>query len=205
MAGPPFLVDLHVHTRNRSHDSALDPALLTLRAVEQGHAAVCITDHNACWTAAEAAELADRSGLPVLRGMEVGTNVGHVLAFGLDAFHRDMWDIEHLRRAADLAGGVLVLAHPLRPPGFPRSWDQLPELFDGLEVINADESATSAVHIEELAAKYGLAATGGSDAHTARAIGRALTAFAAPLASDADLVAAIRARTCWPVLGLGRP
>ena len=205
MAAARFLVDLHVHTRDKSQDSALDPAILALRALEEGHGAICITEHNACWTAAAAAALSARFGLPVFRGMEVGTNVGHVLAFGLDAFHRDMWDIEHLRRAADAEGGVLVLAHPLRPPGFPRSWDDLPALFDGLEVINADESSTSAVHLEELAAKYGLALTGGSDAHSARAVGRAVTEFEAPVRSDADLVAAIRARACLPLLGTGRP
>lgn len=191
-------VDLHVHTLAMSRDSGLHPQVLADRAVAEGLDAICITEHNAIWPAPEARVLSEQAGLPVIRAIEVGTDVGHVLAYGFDSFHREWWEIDRLRRAADGEGAVLVLAHPLRSPGFGRSWDELPSLFEGIEAVNADESSLSAKQVSELARKYGLAATGGSDAHAGAAVGRALTLFDTEIGSDRDLVEAIRAGSCRP-------
>ncbi len=198
MSRPGARIDLHVHTLAMSRDSGLHPDVLAARVVEEGLDAICITEHNAIWLPSEARVLAEQAGLPVLRAIEVGTDVGHVLAYGFEAFHHEWWEVERLRRAADDEGAVLVLAHPLRSPGFGRPWDDLPALFEGIEVVNADESELSARQVGELARKYGLAATGGSDAHAATAVGRAGTLFDGPIGSDQDLVAAIRSGSCSP-------
>mgnify|MGYP001094046577 CR=1 FL=1 len=63
------------------------------------------------------------------------------------------------------AGGVPVLAHPL----FARSDDMLPELVEqglrGLEVYHSKHDASTTKHYKQLAEKYGLLITGGSDSH----------------------------------------
>jgi predicted metal-dependent phosphoesterase TrpH len=63
------------------------------------------------------------------------------------------------------AGGVAVMAHP----GLNRSDETIPALvaagLDGLECFHSKHSASTARHYLELAAKYDLVVTGGSDCH----------------------------------------
>jgi hypothetical protein len=62
-------------------------------------------------------------------------------------------------------GGVPVLAHPV----FARADEMLPELIEmglrGIEVYHSSHDAQTTEHYEEVAKKYGLLITGGSDAH----------------------------------------
>lgn len=62
-------------------------------------------------------------------------------------------------------GGIPVLAHPL----FARADHLLPELVEdglrGIEVYHSKHDATTTEHYEQLAKKYGLLMTGGSDSH----------------------------------------
>ena len=63
------------------------------------------------------------------------------------------------------AGGVPVLAHPL----YARADDMLPELVEqglrGIEVYHSKHDASTTKHYKQLAEKYGLTITGGSDSH----------------------------------------
>ena len=63
------------------------------------------------------------------------------------------------------AGGVPVLAHP----GIMDKDEYIPELLEcglkGIEIYHTDHNAGTVKHYEELAAQYGLLATGGSDCH----------------------------------------
>ena len=63
------------------------------------------------------------------------------------------------------AGGVSVLAHPV----FARADDMLPELVEqglrGIEVYHSRHDASTTRHYKQLAKKYGLLITGGSDSH----------------------------------------
>ncbi len=62
-------------------------------------------------------------------------------------------------------GGVAVLAHP----GIMNKDEYIPELVEyglkGIEVYHSDHNAAAVKRYEELAARYGLLATGGSDCH----------------------------------------
>ncbi len=63
------------------------------------------------------------------------------------------------------AGGVAVMAHP----GLNRTDEVIPEMvaagLDGIECFHSKHSASTAVHYQQMAAKYGLLVTGGSDCH----------------------------------------
>ena len=63
------------------------------------------------------------------------------------------------------AGGVAVLAHP----GNSKCDELIPELvktgLQGIEVYHTDHSSAKARHYNEIARRYGLIATGGSDSH----------------------------------------
>ena len=197
---PPFLIDLHVHTTRHSFDSGLKPEEAVQRALAARLGAICFTEHNATWPAADALELGERLGLPVLRGMEVSTDAGHVLVFGLERHSMEMARVEDLRRIVLGEGALMVLAHPMREPTFGRPWSEAAKLFDGLEALNADDSRHSFRMLEEVAAQLGIVATGGSDAHSAAAVGRCATAFEEVIGDEAALIAALRERKARPVV-----
>jgi predicted metal-dependent phosphoesterase TrpH len=69
--------------------------------------------------------------------------------------------------AIHAAGGVAVLAHPgrLRTPAL---IDELAERLDGLEVFYPKHDAEDVAHFRQLAQRYGLAMTAGSDFHDIR-------------------------------------
>jgi len=193
------MIDLHAHTRHKSLDSGLAPEVLAERTAALGLSAICITEHNNIWTRAEAAALVGRWELPVLRGMEISTDVGHVLVFGVEGYTLEMWNIERLRRIVESEGGVMVLAHPNRNAGFGRPWSDAPDLFEAFEGANGDDHNRSSAYVLDLARSLGLPTTGGSDAHSSPAVGRRATLFDQIITTEAQLIDALRAGACRPV------
>ena len=133
-----MLIDLHCHTKVMSPCSALTPDALVRAAMARGFDGVCITEHDALWTAADIARVADEMRFLVLRGMEVTTEVGHVLVFGMEHHDPAMAVLGELYRIVRDAGALMFLAHPSRrygslPP------DDLSSVFDSVEVQNGTE------------------------------------------------------------------
>jgi len=100
--------------------------------------------------------------------------------------------VEHIRKA----GGIASLAHPVRVKADVPAL--MPELCDnGLNAIEAYHSDHDAAHTEQyldLAARYGLMVTGGSDFHGAAKPGVMLgTGCGGNLRIPADLLAKLRA------------
>ncbi len=189
------LLDLHAHGWERSLDSGASTAALVLRAAACGLDGVCLTDHNAVCAPGEAAALAEQHGVAVIPGMEVGTDIGHVLVFGLDRFRPELVHIRQLRRIALAEGAAMVWAHPMRELNLPRpDWAELPALFEALEVVNGDHNDREDGYFAQLAQALGLGCTAGSDAHSVQAIGRVATAFEAPVRDLNALIAALRVR-----------
>jgi predicted metal-dependent phosphoesterase TrpH len=175
-----------------SLDSGASATSLIARAKSSGLDGICLTEHNALWDPAALGELAERCEFPVFPGMELGTDAGHVLAFGLDRYHPELLVLERLRLIAAQEGAVLVLAHPMRifhgsrPP-----WAEFPEWFHGVEVINADHADGEDGYLVRQVKEIGLAVIAGSDAHTREAVGRVATAFPKPIHSLEDIVSSI--------------
>ena len=172
------VLDLHAHAYERSLDSGASAAALVARAAERGLDGICLTDHNALCPEADARTLSERYEVAVIPGMEVGTDIGHVLAFGLDHYHPELVHIEQLRRICLAEGAAMVWAHPMREMALPRpDWDDVPRLFEALEVLNGDHTDGVEDYFADLADRLGIGRTGGSDAHSLPAVGRVGTAF----------------------------
>ena len=121
------VLDLHCHSSERSLDSGVRAEVLVAQAVARGLDGVCLTEHNAIWPEADVRALGDLYGVSVIRGMEVNTQVGHVLVFGLDRYRPALSDIHRLREAVVSEGGAMVWAHPMRQGvGSPPSWKDVP-------------------------------------------------------------------------------
>lgn len=191
-----MLIDLHNHTRHLSSDSGLSLDDLLARAKERGLDGVCLTEHNAMWQNTERLqEAAQRHGVAVFRGIEVSTQHGHVLVFGVRAFRNSMFDFGELCRVVESEGGVLVLAHPqwVGNVGRAPSMDIIAEHFHGLEVLNGEISNDANDYVASMATSLGKFGTGGSDSHSREAVGRCATRFQNPVTTEEEMVREMRA------------
>jgi hypothetical protein len=216
-----MLIDLHNHTGWGSGDSHLDPSDLIEQARRWGLDGIAITEHNQVWDPEKIEMLRHRHGFTVIGGVEVDTDVGHVLAFGLQGPYR--WirlpTIDELRSLVDEAGGVIVAAHPFRGPAAAMHSDQPGEeesgesagrdpwrLVDAVEVHNGLASPQQRRLAAELAHRLDLPTTGGSDTHRIMDVAASFTVFDDEIKDERDLVAAIKTRRCrggdWSSEGL---
>lgn len=201
-------MDLHVHTNMGSSDSLIEPGALLECAEKKGLSGICITEHD-CRYPQEVEDLARNNGLFLLSGIEIRTNLGDVLAFGLEDYLAEWADAYALRRAAQKAGALLVAAHPFRrdfsPVGYGGSLFFEPnitvaeacrrpifELVDGLEVINGSSTEAEVEFCRRVADQLGLLGVGGSDAHSPKTVGCCVTIFHSTIRSEEEFLLELR-------------
>ena len=186
------MIDLHCHTKVYSACSALTPEALVRAAKARGINGVCITEHDAAWSAADAQRLGEDMDFLVLRGMEVTTEVGHVLCFGVDEHHPDMATLAGLRARVSDARGLMFLAHPSRRYGTLPPAD-LSAYFDSVEIQNGTEGILQNDAAASMSRGLRLPGIGGSDAHSAREVGACATDFNVTVADHESFLQALRA------------
>ncbi len=208
-----MLIDLHTHTQPLSHDSLLTADDLIDLAKRAGLDGVCLTEHDFFWEPEKVADLRSRHDFLVIPGIEVNTEDGHIVVFGLEHYVYGMHRIHELSALVDTAGGVMIAAHPyrrqlpfdLRHDG---GWSEPLEravanpAYSHVAAIEAQngrgtprENAFSA----EIASRLGARQTAASDAHAAADVGRCATEFERPIASLADLITELNAGRFNPV------
>lgn len=192
-----MLIDIHVHSAISSC-SVMPIEEILARSRSLGLDGVCITDHDTTAVLAQIKEGFQSDGLLVLVGMEYSTPQGDFLAYGEVESLRSGMNAPQLFDAVSRLGGAVVAAHPFR------GWRPSdPTLLthpgcSAVEVVNGRNTDAEDALAQELAAKYGLVRTAGSDAHALDELGRFPTRFNVDIASRADLVAALKAGQCEP-------
>ncbi|OAI39950.1 hypothetical protein AYO38_01255 [bacterium SCGC AG-212-C10] len=185
------LIDLHCHTLPLSSCSGLTADALVALAKERGLDGVCLTEHDRVWPRDELAALRERTGLLVLSGVEYSTDVGHVLAYGLEPGNASLALAADLFALAQEQGALLFLAHPARD-GLLRVNHDTVTWFESVEAINGSDSRLQNMAATGLAHGFRLPGIGGSDAHSRAEVGRAATRFEATINDEGSLVAALR-------------
>jgi predicted metal-dependent phosphoesterase TrpH len=184
------IIDMHLHTTKGASDSGLKPEDLIVEARRRGLTAVHISEHDRLWDRYELQKFREEhNDLLIANGMEVSTDMGHILALGLKEYVGGIRQAETLRRVADEQGGFLVVAHPFRhffdPVYFRRQGKEpftfTPEeaarrmpvfqLVDAIEVLNGANTVRENVFALRVAQTLGKPGTGGSDAHSTQGIG----------------------------------
>ncbi|MGB9775883.1 MAG: PHP domain-containing protein [Anaerolineae bacterium] len=140
-------VDLHVHTT--ASDGSLTPAEVVQLALEQGLAAIALTDHDTVAGLAEAWAAANGTGLEIVPGVEISSDwpVGDFHILGLDV---DPWDgpfnecLESMR-AARLQRARKMLER-LAALGMPLEWDEVVRFCNGNCAIGRLHIARAMVH-----------------------------------------------------------
>tara|TARA_B100000029_G_C17301859_1_gene860984 strand:- start:145 stop:789 length:645 start_codon:yes stop_codon:yes gene_type:complete len=209
-----LIIDLHNHTYPKSDDSFISPDELVIKAKDIGLDGICLTEHDSFWTHDDIRFLSWKHDFLILPGVELNTDAGHVLAFGLDEYVFGMHKPEFLVDVVTKRGGALVAAHPYRrrfleepghvPQERQRMMDSaLEETF--LHKCNAIESANGRGSIlenefsEDLARMLQKPTTGGSDAHRTDQVGTVATRFQNNIKSISDLVREIRSGNFEPI------
>ncbi|MFQ5924719.1 MAG: CehA/McbA family metallohydrolase [Dehalococcoidia bacterium] len=196
-----MIIDLHTHTRFGSNCSYLHPEELVQRAKQLGLDGVCITEHDLCWEGEALQTLSQENGILVIGGVEVSTDVGQVLIFGV---HQLFWRIgsaRELRELIDREGGAMIACHPFRGDMFPNKAPTIEEvcnrdifkLVDAAEVFNGGATSTELNFSSQVLSKLKLKGVGGSDAHAVHTIGRCVTIFQRRISSEQDLVDELKA------------
>jgi 3',5'-nucleoside bisphosphate phosphatase len=129
---PLGFVDLHLHTT--ASDGAFSPAQIVKMALEAGLRAIAITDHDTMEGVDEAVTAAAGTGLVVIPGVEMSSDLpqgeAHILGYFLDAHHPGLVQLlTTLRKARwDRAQRMVEKLGAL---GMPVSWDRVAAIANG--------------------------------------------------------------------------
>jgi hypothetical protein len=206
-----MLVDLHVHSHH-SRGCALAPRDVVRRAREVGLDGVAFTDLNTLDGLEEIRAAGREEGLLALCGAEVVTDRGHYLCFFPDPAKvppppqifgsATPWPVREVLAKVRELGGVAVAAHPYdksveRPSG---DFIFTLEGLAAIEGLNARRKGPANDLAVEAADHMSLPCTGASGAFgSLDEIGKAATLFRDPVASEAELVAQLKAGTVFCV------
>ena len=181
----------------------------------KGIGVVCLTEHTYAWDRKELEGFVSDHSVVLIAGMEIETDMGHIVVFGLDRYISGIHKASKLRRVADEMGGFLVAVHPFRryfePEDFgtkpKRSWFQvvadaleLPiiNLVDEIEVLNGGCNERENLLALEVANRLGMRGIGGSDAHSENGIGYYATVFEREIRTESDLITELKAGRFYP-------
>jgi predicted metal-dependent phosphoesterase TrpH len=196
-------IDTHCHTKY-SYDNWLEPLDLIRRAKALGLDGVCITEHYSCEASEPVERIGRDEGLLILRGVEIATDRGHMLAYGVVDDGWNLWGRDSylpmddvIERINDL-GGICVPAHPFREVGLASLLDGLLELqgIAAVETHNGGNRESDNELAIKASAHMELPTLGGSDCHKTVAVGRCATEFFEPVMDMADFIAAVKAGAC---------
>jgi len=176
-----MLIDLHVHTllssdSNIAPDAYVEAAARARRRLD----AICFTEHRLFpadpGLDMRYAELTERFGVMVFKGIEADTNLGHLLLYGVTREVLRRFDLSSRMLKSDQLievvhgeGGIAIPAHPFRDSGFGPQLDDLLARHGAalgvIEALNGQNSPRENEAARVATEKLGLVGVGGSDAH----------------------------------------
>ena len=214
------LIDMHLHTTKGASDSMLQPDVLVSEATNIGLTGINITEHDRMWDHWDISPFREKyPDMFINNGMEVATDMGHILAIGLNGYQSGIRKLEKLREIADQQGAFLIVAHPFRHYFDPVYFTsrglepfalssteaaELPvfQLVDGIEVLNGCNTPKENYFALEVARILGKPGTGGSDAHSSQGIGYFSIACDEVVQSPEHFVKLLHSGKFCPVSGL---
>jgi predicted metal-dependent phosphoesterase TrpH len=194
-------IDLHCHSKY-SYDNYLEPEELIEQAIKMNLDGVCFTEHHSMIPSWPLERIRIPEGFYIFRGLEISTDLGHLLIYGLKD---DSWNkrpnntylnafevIENVHRL----GGICVPAHPFRGRDsfgeniFSMDGFDAIETHNGLNLENMNQKAIHAARLRNLSS------LGGSDCHNKEHVGRAFTEFKNPVHTIDELIEEIKKGNC---------
>ncbi len=166
-------------------------------AIRKGLDGISITDHNTLQGSQKAIQYVKEKNLSlfILPGAEIRSEMGDILAFGINEDVRPRLSILETIDAIKDQGGIAVAAHPYKYNSkigvlLEKSSPHPP--FDAIEVFNANIRKTANYQAFELAQTLNLPGIAGSDAHYMKNLGLGLTMLEIEELSIANILNAIQ-------------
>lgn len=184
--------DIHIHS-NHSDGLASIPEIMEYVQDRTDLDVIAITDHNTIEGALFAQSLAELYDFEVIVGEEISAKQGHVLGLYLKEHIPAGMSAADTVRAIHEQDGIAIIAHPFSAQGVfgPTGRNLVADAanewaFHAFEVYNSMPFLVwaNSMAAKVLAAGQGIAATGGSDAHVLKAIGKGYTLFRGSTAAD---------------------
>jgi predicted metal-dependent phosphoesterase TrpH len=216
-----MLIDLHNHTDPSSDDSTLKVEELVRLAAERGLDGVVVSDHDYFWNTRkltpqnedDLVRLGDDHGILVVPGVEINTDDGHLICFGLKEYVFGMHHTSRVKEYIDEAEGAMLLAHPYRrqvllddseEQGWVRSLERIRDkpiwaLPDAVEVMNGRGFPDQNSFAQALAKDLGLQGLANSDAHAPNDVAVCATLFFDTIKNQRDLINAMKSGNFRPV------
>ncbi|MDM8544362.1 CehA/McbA family metallohydrolase [Desulfococcaceae bacterium HSG9] len=199
-------IDLHCHSKY-SLDNSFEPELLIKQAIKLNLDGVCFTEHDSLEASWPVTEIKVPEGFYVFRGLEISTDKGHLLVYGLKDDSWNTWymnsypDAQAVIKKVRLMGGVCAPAHPFRPcDSFAGELLRM-DNFDAVETHNGRDSPDMNRKALGTSRILGLPSIGGSDCHHKWQVGRAYTLFKNPVYTSEALADEIRKGNCQGEMG----
>jgi len=190
----------------------MDPDQLVERAKYMDLDGVCITEHDQIWDAEAIERLKKKHGFLVIGGVEINTDCGEILVFGLHQSVLNIYYADDLRKVVDEAGGVMILAHPFRyEPDLVAAYfrgasaggadgkeietvcrQPVFNLVDAVEVYNGRSGFNEVAFTGLVTERLHLKGTGGSDAHASLEVGSCYSVFEDEIRDERDFIAQIK-------------
>ncbi len=194
-------IDLHCHSKY-SLDNYFEPEKLIEQALKMNLDGVCFTEHDSLEASRPVTEINVPEGFSVFRGLEISTDKGHLLVYGLKDDSWNTWPMNNYPNAQAVIekvrqmGGVCAPAHPFRPCDSFAGGLLRMDIFDAIETHNGRDSPDMNRKALGASQILGLPSIGGSDCHNKRQAGRAYTLFKNPVYTIEDLADEIRKGNC---------
>lgn len=140
-------IDLHVHTT--ASDGSLTPTEVVRVALEQGLAAIALTDHDTVEGLSEAWAAANGTGLEVVPGVEISSDWPvsdfHILGLYVDPWDGPFNECMQSMKAARLQRARKMLER-LAALGMPLEWDEVARFCNGNCTLGRVHIARAMVH-----------------------------------------------------------
>ncbi len=209
-----MILDMHVHTAASDDSTATIAGYINLiLAYRRFHPfdGFVLTEHRTYTPGLDLQKYWDDYGVLVLQGIEMDTNLGHLLVYGindkvLERFDltKRMHDGRRIIAELDNLGAVAVPSHPFRESVFGNIIERDLTEVAGVRILeryNGQNTEPQNARADALCTQQTLRGLGGSDAHYVDPnwFLTCATAFEDTLTSTADLVEALRYSDYRPV------
>ncbi len=190
-------LDLHVHSQY-SEDAMGTPKEIISSLKKRGIYGAAITDHNTTRGGLAALQIAQKDFI-IIPGIEISTNEGHILGLNLRKDIKKGLSLEETVELIIDSGGVPVVPHLFRLMSGIKEpkLKQLHEKIPAIEVFNGCSVPKSNLKSANIAKKYNLGGTGGSDSHQPKYVGIAYTIFDSTDLSVDSLISEIEHKRTW--------
>jgi predicted metal-dependent phosphoesterase TrpH len=192
----PLKADLHIHSNHSDGKSSVREILKS--AIAKGLDIISITDHDTLNGSLEAIEIVREEHLPikVIKGVEISTAQGHLLAYGINREIDEGIDLtEAVKLVRDL-GGITSLAHPFQFYRHGATRLKFFKVVDCIEVFNARSLPIFNGLSNFFCKVYKKGKTAGSDAHKAEFVGYGIVLINVNSSDEKSILNALKNGRC---------